>query len=295
MCGRFRDEVEAICRNNECKRGIDKRCSKCVLRGLEGAKLACRMHYKVKSNFAGFARNFYHYYKNSPKGCKFCDMVKGDPCNQVCGYFDPYCKRDCEQASLISCYSSCVGGQKLIRKKRIKQFLTQQLNTRFERCEGCNTFCPNIIQNFCYMGNTACVKVFRKFCNHMCKFKFCRHYNKAWKKSMKIKGWQGSGQEIKIEAMAKRHNSKQRLRNRYDYEKKRRLAHITHRFNRDSIFDSLKLMESKIYKEVREMQDEIEDREEGREDAIMKRIFSAYSHFNNLKKEKDVEIRVFED
>jgi hypothetical protein len=113
--------------------------------------------------------------------------------------------------------------------------------------------------------------------------------------AMKIKGWQVTGQEIKIEAMAKRHNTKQILRNKYDYEKKKKLAHITHRFNRDSIFDSLKMMESKIYKEYREMHEQVEDREEKREDEIMQQVFSAYDHFDNLKKVKDNEIKIFED
>lgn len=295
MCVRYRDEVEAICKLHECRVNISQRCSRCVLQGLKGAKLACGIPYKVKSNFHMFAARFYRYYTSQPKGCKFCHMVKGDPCMSACGFFDPYCKADCEKASLISCYSTCVGGQKLIRKQRTREFLRKQLSRRFERCSGCDTFCPAIIVNFCYMGDVNCVKVFRKFCKHMCKYKFCRHYKKAWNKAMKIKGWQGQGQEIKIEAMAKRHNSKQMLRNMYDYEKKKKLAHITHRFNRDSIFDSLKMMESKIYREVREMSDGLEQREEEREDSIMRQVFSAYSHYDHLKKVTDSEIRIFED
>ena len=295
MCTRMHDEVQSRCRRDHCQNGINLNCSACVLYGFRGAQFACGLHYKPRNDFLYMSQRLFPYYRRSPKGCAYCRQVNSDPCIRMCRGDLP-CQMKCNEISLSMCLATCNGDRLVKLKRSIKAHIARVIKNRLERCSQCNSLCPASRIHYCFPDDGVCIKWYNKFCSHMCKFRFCRHYNFAFKKAMKIKGWQKDAHEIKIEQYSLRHNARQRWRNRYDEKKKKKLAGIVQRFNRDSIFDSLKMMEGTIYKEVRKMVDDIEEREEKREDAVMKQIMTGYTSYKNYRKMlKDEELRVFDD
>ena len=295
LCSNRTKEVLALCRKSHCDQSYSKSCMICIRDGNKGALQGCHVPIAPDANRNNLFARLFNAFNYNKRHCSICSRFKNEHCSALCRGRGRSCLSDCYRISMKACMATCIGYKKDFIKRFVDPKITRIVNERREVCGSCGATCNVHRQAVCFNRFSACDVYYNKFCNHRCNHRYCPSYRKNWMHRKRIKGWQLYAYKKNTEIQIKRMQSRQALRNKYDASKKYKLQQAVLRYNRDSIYDSLKLMEGTIYKEQEKLVNDLREKEEQREEEIQDRIEAAYADFKSLKKVTDEEILIFEE
>ena len=199
----------------------------------------------------------------------------------------------CEPLSYNACISFCNGDRKGTYKVIFDKEISKFLNERTQSCGYYRVACDSNSQRVCYYGDANCVKAWNNFCTHHYRLKFCPKY-KAQLDNAKRAGASVKGYFFeKLGLEQKRNVKKQEERLKFDEEKIQHLQELVFRYNRDTVYDAILLMEGVIYQEMRKMSANLVNDEKSQETEIMDKIKAGHISRETFKK-LDKELKVFD-
>ena len=237
------------------------------------------------------------YYRTNIKPCTDCKHTKKMFCGEYCRKqprnLQKECSDMCEPLSEKACISFCsgdrVGTYKVIFDKEISKFL----NERTQSCGYYHHACNCNSQRVCYYKDQNCTNSWNNFCIHHYRLKFCPKYkaqlDKAKRAGASVKGYFFE----KLGLEQKRNVKKQEERLKFDEEKIQHLQELVFRYNRDTVYDAILLMEGVIYQEMRKMSANLVNDEKSQETEIMDKIKAGHISRETFKK-LDKELKVFD-
>ena len=294
-CDRRDDDVSALCKKRECRAGYakSKDCLQCLSEGRKGALLACTVDLGDRTpKDIKYFKMAYNHYRTKSKKCQQCAQDYKGFCSLKCKT-NKTCKKHCEKPAQAACRSACLGPKTIYYRNKFNKVVEKLLGEREETCNACNPMCQIEKKGNCYTGDKTCSIEFKKICHHKCKMSYCKKFRDQYHKALQNAHLSKEYFITKTQHEFQRLKSKQGKRIEYDTQRIHKMDDLVFRYNRDTIFDSVLLMEGILYDEQRKRAKEIVEQREEDEQEIMDQIQVAYTNqvaYNDAEQE----YRVFE-
>lgn len=294
-CGRFRDTIYATCRAENYRYGRYNwyQVNRCSREGIKGAYVMCSV-----ANYAPqhYTVNLYYRAYWGLRPTRWCPSCKFDSltwCSNNCGT-NKKCNQDCKPLAFMACLAHCREHKRHYFKELFAKKTRQLLYKMHEYCSTCDSFCYYEGYGTCVNYSVNCFVNFLHTCKHECKMMKCPAYKRQYYHDLKVLEERRRYFLEKTGDEFKRIKNKQAQRSFYDDKKLEKLGDLVNRYNRDSMYDSILIMEGSLYEEQRKMVAELSADTKAQEDLFMSRVLEAYISEEDLAKSDD-EIKIFSE
>ena len=293
-CGRFNQEIYGICKAENYHHGRYNWSTihQCNNEGRKGAYVMCAVtnyaptHKMIKTYW--HARSYLggHY-------CKSCQYVSKDYCYRQNGS-NKQGYKDCLKPALSACFSYCRRPSRLYFRHYYEKLTRQIMYKQHISCGECPNFCYYEAFGNCVTNSSLCFNRFRSNCIHQCKYTKCPAYKRKYHYDLKVLEQKRQYFLAKTSDEFRRAKNKQQRRNEYDDKRLNKLENLVSRYNRDSVYDSVLIMEGSLYEEQRKMVAQLAGDIKAEDDLFMSRVLAAYISEEELNKADD-EIKIFSE
>lgn len=279
-CERRDDDVTGQCKKVECRPGYARSaaCTQCLAEGKKGAYIACNVDIGDRTPAdRKFFRPAYTHYRAKPKKCQECAQDYKGYCSLKCKT-DKKCKGHCLKPAQAACRSVCLGPKTTYYRTKFRNIVEKLLGERSEPCKNCDPLCQVEKRGNCYKEDKTCNLEFKKICDHRCKMAKCQKYKDQFHKAIRNAAYTKEYFMEKAQHELQRQKQKQQKRHEYDELRMNKMEDLVFRYNRDTIYDSVLLMEGILYDEQRKLSKTIASQRQEEEQEIMDSILVAYTN-----------------